>query len=118
MRQSLAAHPGLAGEALAHPPADERSLHVTETILGLLRAGGAGDRAAAWAAGALPAMAMAAAMSADEESDGAEAFVALSGERFPNIVELSGPLAGGDAAARFRFTVEVFLDGLLVRPRE
>jgi AcrR family transcriptional regulator len=119
LRRSWASHPGLGREALTNPPADERTLLVTENILGLLRAGGVAAQDAAWAAEMLPALTMAAAVSAEARSPGPEeddagddAFIALSPDRFPNITALSSELTRGDADTRFRFTVMAFLNGL------
>jgi hypothetical protein len=39
----------------------------------------------------------------------------LPADRFPNIVEHGDELISGDGAERFRFAVDVFLDGLEAR---
>lgn len=123
------AHPGIATVALANPPTGERTLLVAENLIGLLRAGGIRDQDAAWAADILPLIGTASAIEADvyrargDEAETEEelvarlssAFASLPPERFPNITAIAPLMVSGDGDQRFRFAIDVVLDGLVAR---
>lgn len=126
MLAALEAHPGVARAALAAIPTGESSLLLTEAMLGILRAGGIGDQAAAWACDVLPTLVVAAAIetATDQERDAAatgadplpairDVVAGLSPRRFPNMTGLADELANGDGDVRFAFAVDTFVDGLV-----
>lgn len=116
--RALAQHPGMATVAAASPGADERSLMVSENLLGLLGAGGIEDRDAAWAGDILQLLVFGVATASepgDEPDDEGGAFVALPPDRFPNITRLARELGTGSPYDRFAFAVDALLDGLLAR---
>jgi AcrR family transcriptional regulator len=126
---AMVAHPGIATVAVGNPPTGERAVLVAENLLGVLRAGGVRDRDAAWACDILPLLATASAIEAavhQQRADAgeadsefverlAEAFSTLPPTRFPNITALGGEMISGDGDERFRFAIDVFLDGLAAR---
>jgi len=127
---AMVAHPGIATVAVANPPTTERSLLAAENMLALLRAGGVTDRDAGWACDILPLITTASAVEAavhqqrgQEESDGdfvqrlVQAFAALPPARFPNLTALAPEMTSGDGDERFRFAIDVFLDGLVARAK-
>lgn len=128
--QIMEAHPGIAEAAVANPPTGERALRFAENLVALLRAGGVTGRDAAWACDILPLITTASAVETAEyqrrgveqqtdEADVVErlgqAFAALPSAAFPNLTALGSELTSGDGDARFRFAIDVFLDGLVAR---
>ena len=128
--QIMEAHPGIAEVAVANPPTGERTLRFAENLLALLRAGGVTDQDAAWACDILPLITTASAVETaasqrrgveqkDHEADVVErlgqAFAALPPGEFPNVTALASELTSGDGDMRFRFAIDVFLDGLVAR---
>src|SRR3954470_2066259 len=95
-------YPGIARLAMAHIPVGDNALRVSESILSLLKAGGVGDQAAAYAADLLSLFVTANAyeqslygqLYADSERERrevariAERFAAVSPQRFPTIAAL------------------------------
>lgn len=126
---AMEAHPGIATVALANPPTSERALLVADNLLGLLRVGGVRDQDAAWAADILPLITTASAIEAAVHQQRARAgvsesefidrlvraFAALPADRFPNITALGENMTSGDDEQRFRFAIDVVLDGLVAR---
>jgi len=126
MLRALEAHPGIASVAVADPPTSERTLLVADNMMGVLLAGGITPRDAAWACDILPLLTTASAMETEvhiarghSQEETVErldaAFGALPAERFPNIVEHGDVLTSGSGDERFRFAIDVFLDGLVTR---
>jgi AcrR family transcriptional regulator len=126
MLRALEAHPGIAAVALGDPPTTERTLLVAEYMLGLLLAGGITARDAAWACDILPLLTTASAMETvvhHDRGNTAQAtaerlgavFSALPAGRFPNIAQHGDVLTSGGSDERFRFAIDVFLDGLVAR---
>jgi AcrR family transcriptional regulator len=124
--RALEAHPGIASVAVGNPPTTERSLLVAEYMMGVLLAGGITPQDAAWACDILPLLTTASAMETAVHMAGGNsqektverldaAFSALSAERFPNIVKHGDVLTSGSGDERFRFAIDVFLDGLTAR---
>jgi AcrR family transcriptional regulator len=124
--RAMEAHPGIAAVAVGDPPTTERSLLAADYMLGLLLAGGITPQDAAWACDILPLLTTASAMetavhiarghsweATAERFDAA--FATLPADRFPNIVRHGAALISGDGDERFRFAIDVFLDGLVAR---
>ena len=123
-------YPGIARVALADIPTGSNGLRAVESMLGLLRAAGVSDQAAAWGADALSLYltGIAVERSIERERDWTEAeqqafyaglrrtFEELPAESYPNIAALLPFLTTGGGDERFRFGVEVLLNGLLHTP--
>jgi AcrR family transcriptional regulator len=122
-RQALIAHPGIAATLMAEPPTTPASLRLVENLLGILLAGGLARQDAAWAADIFALLVSYAAMEADarraDPREQAEqiyqSFTALPPEQFPFIAACAAQLVAGDSDERFRYAVDVVLDGLLAR---
>jgi hypothetical protein len=128
--RTMEAHPGIAEVAVANPPTGERALRFAENLVALLRAGGVTGQDAAWACDILPLITTASAVEtavyqrrgveqkvheADVVERLGQAFAALPPGAFPNLTALASELTGGDGDMRFRFAIDVFLDGLVAR---
>jgi AcrR family transcriptional regulator len=123
-------YPGLARLAMARIPVGENSLRVAESMMSLLKAGGASDQAAAYA-GDLVSMyvtaiayerSLHAALYKDPEHQGrevariSEGFAAVSPERYPTIAALQREMTMGDGEQRFALGLDVIINGLLETP--
>jgi AcrR family transcriptional regulator len=119
-------HRGIARVSIANVPTGENSLLVADNLMGLLMAGGVTPRDAAWACDILPLLTVASAVETatyqergDEPDDVAgkleAVFRRLSPDRFPNLMRHSAELVSGDGDERFRYAIDVFLDGLVAR---
>lgn len=117
---------GIATVAVGDPPTTERTLLVADYMMGLLLAGGITPQDAAWACDILPLLTTASAMETGvhmARANTPEATVerldavlaGLPADRFPNIAKYGDVLTTGDGDERFRFAVDVFLDGLQAR---
>jgi AcrR family transcriptional regulator len=130
MHDALNAYPGIAAMTLAHPPTTETVLNLAENMMGILLAGGLDAQDAAWACDVLVLLVTAVANEDDvrrtagrggvvedrEQIEGLyNAFVALPADRFPNITTYAVQMVAGDSAERFRFAVDVVVDGLVAR---
>jgi AcrR family transcriptional regulator len=130
MHQALVAHPGIAAMTLADPPTTEAVLLLTENLMGILLAGGLDPQGAAWACDIFVLLVTAAAREDDvrhprgRSGDGDrreqvdelyKTFVGLPPERFPLIAAHAGQMVAGDGDERFRFAIDVVIDGMLVR---
>ncbi len=123
MQRALVAHPGIAATAMAEPPTTEATLHLLENLLGILLAGGLDPQDAAWAADIFAALVTYAAIEADvrradlqEQADEFyKTFTGLSPDRFPLIAAHAAQLVAGDGDERFRFAIDVVIDGTLAR---
>lgn len=125
-------YPGLARLAMARIPVGDNALRVSESILSLLKAGGVGDQAAAYAADLLSMYVTAIAyeqslyaqLYSDPEHERrevdriAQRFAAISPERFPTIAALRDQLTTGDGEERFTLGLDVLINGLLATPTE
>jgi AcrR family transcriptional regulator len=125
-------YPGMARMAMARIPVGDNALRVNESMLSLLKAGGVGDQAAAYAADLLSMYVTAIAyeqslyaqLYADPEHEQrevvriAERFAAISPERFPTIAALRRQLTTGDGEERFSLGLDVIINGLLETPTE
>jgi AcrR family transcriptional regulator len=130
LHQALVAHPGIAAMTLADPPTTEPVLLLTENLLGILFAGGLDPQDAAWACDIFVLLVMGAAREDDarrprgRSDDGDrreqvdEIFKTLAGlppDRFPLIAAHAAEMVAGNGDERFRFAIDVVLDGMLAR---
>jgi AcrR family transcriptional regulator len=123
MYQTLAAHPGFASLSMADPFPTGTALRLLENLLGILLAGGIDPQDAAWAADVFAAQVTYAAIEADvRRIDSTELareistrFAALPPEQYPLITAHTAQLVAGDGETRFRFAIDVVIDGLLAR---
>ena len=129
VRQALVAHPGIAAMTLADPPTTEAVLHLTENLLGILLAGGLDPHDAAWACDILVLLATAAAREDDvrrprgaSDDDRRQqvgelhrTFAGLPPDRFPLISAHAAQMVAGDGDERFRFAIDVVIDGMIAR---
>jgi AcrR family transcriptional regulator len=123
MRVALAAHPGIAAATMVDPPSTEVVLRPLENLLGLLLAGGLDGQSAAWVADILSAQVTYAAIEAELRHQDAGTladevtanFARLPTAQFPLITAHAAQLVAGDFDERFRFAIDVVLDGALAR---
>ena len=130
VRQALVAHPGIAAVTLADPPATEAILLLAENLLGIQLAGGLDPQVAAWACDIFMLLAMAAAREdnvrhppgRDDDGDRQEqvdelrtTFAGLPPDRFPLITAHAAQMVAGDSEERFRFAIDVVIDGMIAR---
>jgi AcrR family transcriptional regulator len=130
VRQALVAHPGIAAMTLADPPTSEAVLHLTENLLGILLAGGFDPQGAAWACDIFVSLVTAAAREDDvrrargrSDDNGRReqvdelyrTFAGLPSDRFPLIAAHAAQMVAGDSDERFRFAIDVVVDGMLAR---
>ena len=129
MHATLVAYPGIAAMTLAYPPMTDAVLQVTENLLGILLAGGIDPQDAAWACDLLVLLVTGVASEDDvrhirgETKDDHRAqidelqntFARMAPERFPLLVAHAAQMVAGDSDERFRFAVDVVLDGVLAR---
>jgi AcrR family transcriptional regulator len=128
MRHALAAHPGIAAMTLADPPTTEAVLLLSENLLGILLAGGLVLQDSAWACDIFVLLVTAAAREDDvrrprgrsddrrEQADEIyKAFAGLPSDRFPLIAAHAAQMVAGDGDERFRFAVDVVIDGMVAR---
>jgi AcrR family transcriptional regulator len=128
LHQALLAHPGMAALTLADPPTTETVLLLAENLLGILLAGGLDPQDAAWACDILVLLVTAVASEDDvrrargrgggdrERVDEIHATLAgLPPDRFPLITAHAAQMVAGDGDERFRFAVDVVVDGVVAR---
>jgi len=124
--------PGLAVLAMSHIPSGENAMRGVEAMLTLLKAGGASDEAAGYAADLLSLYVTAIAyeeslyrkLYSDPEHEQrevaklAERFASLDPERFPTMAAIGPAMTRGDGAERFELGLDVLINGLLATPVE
>jgi AcrR family transcriptional regulator len=128
LHRALVAHPGIAAMTLADPPTTEAVLLLAENLLGILLAGGLDSQDAAWACDIFMLLAMAAAREDDarhpqggndhrREFAGElyKTFAGLPADRFPLIAGHAAQMVAGDGDERFRFAIDLAIDGLVAR---
>jgi AcrR family transcriptional regulator len=130
MRQALAAYPGIAALTLADPPTTEAVLRVTENLLGILFAGRIEPQDAAWTCDLFVLLVTGVASEDDvrrtrgRSDDGDrqehvdelyETFAGLPPDRFPLIAAHAAQMVAGDGEERFRFAIDVVIDGVVAR---
>jgi AcrR family transcriptional regulator len=128
--RALVDHPGIAAMTLADPPTTDAVLLLTENMLGILLAGGLDPQDAAWACDIFVSLVTAAAReedarhaagrSGDDDRRGGAGdlyatFAGLPPARFPLIAAHAAQMAAGDGEERFRFAIDVVIDGMLAR---
>jgi AcrR family transcriptional regulator len=121
MHAALVAHPGIAATTLAIAPHSEAALLLQENLLGILLASGLPPQRAAWATDIFAALVTHAAIEDDvRRTSGPElgeqlraTFATLPADRFPLITAHASELVAGGGERRFRFAVDVVIDGLL-----
>jgi len=129
MHAAMLAHPGVAALTLADPPTTETVLLLAENLLGILLAGGLDPQDAVWACDILVLLVTAVASEDDvrrargrgDEGDREHVgelyrtFAGLPPDRFPLIAAHAAQMVAGDGDERFRFAVDVVVDGVLAR---
>ncbi|HWT94064.1 MAG TPA: TetR/AcrR family transcriptional regulator C-terminal domain-containing protein [Solirubrobacteraceae bacterium] len=125
-------YPGMAKLGMARIPVGDNVMRITESMLSLLKAGGASDQAAAYAGdilsmyvGAIAYEQSLYAQPADDpEAIGAEherihrAFVAADPGRYPTVAALGPAMVRGDGHERFRLGIDVIINGLIATPMD
>jgi AcrR family transcriptional regulator len=132
MHQAFVDHPGIAALTLGDPPTSETILLLTENLLGILLAGGLNPQDAAWGCDILVLLVTGAAhedemrrprhgtddRGNDEKVDQIyRTFAGLPPDRFPLISAHAAEMVAGDGDERFRFAIDVLVDGLVARAR-
>jgi AcrR family transcriptional regulator len=130
MHQALVAYPGIAAMTLAYPPTTQAVLRLTENLLGIVMAGGLEAQEAAWACDIFVLLVTAVASEDDvrrprSENDETDygalvdeihaTFAGLPADRFPLLTSYADQMVAGDSEMRFRFAVDVVIDGLVTR---
>ena len=129
MHQALVAHPGIAAMTLADPPTTEAVLLLTENLMGILFAGGLDPQGAAWASDIFVSLVRAVASedgvrrprsrSDDDRRKQVDeiykTFAALPPDRFPLLTAHAAQMVAGDGDERFRFAIDVVIDGVIAR---
>ena len=130
MHHILVTHPGIAAMTLVDPPTTEAILRLTENLLGILLAGGFDPQAAAWTCDIFVLLVTAAAREDDvrHPRDGSDddsrrekvdtiykTFTGLPPDQFPLIVAHAAQMVAGDGDERFRFAIDVVIDGVVAR---
>jgi AcrR family transcriptional regulator len=123
MRDALVMHPGIAAAGMVEPPRTDAEMRLLENMLGLLLAGGLDPQNAAWAADILAAQVTFAAIEAELRRMDPSAlveevtanFARLPAAEFPLITAYAPQLVAGDVDERFRFAIDVVIDGVLAR---
>src|SRR4051794_29314602 len=124
--------PGIAIMAMATIPTGDNALRVTESMMSLLRAGGAEDQAVAYAADLISMYATAiayeqslhAALFDDpghHESEIArvvQRFSTVPAELYPTMASVSSLMTRGDGHERFSLGLDIIINGLLSTPTE
>jgi AcrR family transcriptional regulator len=124
--------PGIALLAMAHIPTGDNALRVTESMLTLLKAGGASDQAAAYAADLVSLYTTAIAyeeslyrtLHKDPDHEQREVqriterLASLDPARFPTMAALGPAMTRGDGDERFELGLDVIINGLLATPTE
>ena len=120
----------MAALTLADPPTTETVLLLAENLLGILLAGGIDPQDAAWACDILVLLVTAVASEDDvrrargRSDDGGrqvhadEIYNTLAGlppDRFPLIAAHAAQMVAGDGEERFRFAIDVVVDGVVAR---
>jgi AcrR family transcriptional regulator len=130
LHQALVAHPGIAAMTLVDPPTTEAVLRLTESLLGILLAGGLDPQDAAWACDIFVSLVTASAREDDvrhggrgtddadrHEEAGAlyRTFAGLPPDRFPLLAAHAAQMVAGKGDERFRFAIDVVVDGVIAR---
>jgi AcrR family transcriptional regulator len=125
--QALVDHPGIAAMTLTRSPTTDAVLGLTENLLAILLAGGIEPQQAAWACDIFVLLVMATAREDDVRrpfgrGDGDrrgqvgelyKTFAGLPPDRFPHLAAHAAQMVAGDADERFRFAIDVVVDGVV-----
>jgi AcrR family transcriptional regulator len=130
LHTALVEHPGIAAITLAESPTTEPVLRLTENLLGILLAGGLEPQDAAWGCDVLVLLVMGAAREDDVRRPSGRSgggrgrdrvdeifrtFAGLPPDRFPSLTAHAAQMVAGGGDERFRFAVDVVIDGMLAR---
>jgi AcrR family transcriptional regulator len=126
MHRALIAHPGIAALTLTDPATTDAMLAFIENLLGILLAGGVDVQHAAWACDTVVLLVTGAAHEEEMRRGRADSrqqeiddlyrlFTRLPPERFPLISAHATEMLAGDSEERFRFAVDLVVDGLVAR---
>jgi AcrR family transcriptional regulator len=126
MHQALIAHPGIAALTLTDPATTETMLAFIENLLGILLAGGVDVQDAAWACDTVVLLVTGAAHEEEMRRGNTDnpqqqidelydLFTRLPPERYPLISAHATEMLAGDSEERFRFAVDLIVDGLVAR---
>jgi AcrR family transcriptional regulator len=124
--------PGIAILAMTRIPTGDNALRISESLLSLLKAGGASDQAAAYAGDLLSMYVTAIAyeqslygtLYQDPEHEQreveqlAQRFAAIDAQRYPTLAALGPAMTLGDGDERFELGMDVLINGLLATPTE
>jgi AcrR family transcriptional regulator len=126
-------HPGIAAMTLADPPTSDAIFRMNENLLGILFAGGLDPQDAAWACDIFALVVTAAAREDDvrrpvdggkrgDSADGVEGlYKTLSGlppDKYPLLTAHAAQMVAGDSEERFRYAIDVVIDGMLARTKK
>jgi hypothetical protein len=127
----MQAHPGIALVAIGYIPTEHHSMVLAEAMLAMLKAGGVGPQAAAWALDLLALYITAIAYELAVEAEQGvpeptrtvevvtgirEAFSQMSAVEFPQLTSVAPLLTLGTRKERFEFGLDVLINGLLATP--
>jgi AcrR family transcriptional regulator len=129
-RHAMEAHPGIARVALGYVPTEQNTMVIGETMFALLRAGGIGPQAAAWALDVLALYVSATAYETSLQPEQGwgpdqieeavaqvrDAFESLPADRFPLLRTHVLQLTSGSGEDRFAYGMDVLINGLLATP--
>jgi AcrR family transcriptional regulator len=124
--------PGIAIMGMATIPTGENALRVTESMMSLLRAGGAGDQAVAYAGDLISMYATAiayeqslyATLFTDPDHEHREIervmqrFTNLPADKYPTMASVSPLMTRGSGHERFILGLDVIINGLLSTPTD
>jgi AcrR family transcriptional regulator len=124
--------PGIAIMGMAAIPTGDNALRVTESVMSLLRAGGASDQAAAYAGDLISMYATAiayeqslyAALYADPDHEQRELarvmerFTSLPADRYPTMASVAPLMVRGSGHERFLLGLDIIINGLLSTPTD
>jgi AcrR family transcriptional regulator len=130
IHQALVTHPGMATLTLEDPPTTDVVLRLTENLLGILLAGGLDVQDAIWACDVFVLLVTAVASEDDvrrargrsddehrrqQVDEIYNTFAALPPDKFPLISSHAAQMVAGDHDERFRFAIDVVVDGVIAR---
>jgi AcrR family transcriptional regulator len=120
-------HPAIARMTMTTHPSGPNYLTLVERLLGLLREGGVSDREAAWVIDLLLSFSTSIAVehapagpsggATDDFSGLAVEIAVVDKDLYPHIARLGEDLLSGAAEERFRWGIEVLVNGALNTPR-